>query len=40
MIDHWCVTMRLQHGAVISRSAVIRALLDLHEQKCLKGQRK
>lgn len=32
-IDRWRVNMRLREGAIISRSAVIRALIDLAMQK-------
>lgn len=39
-IDRWRVNMRLREGAIISRSAVIRALIDLAMQKDQREARK
>jgi hypothetical protein len=32
-MDHIAIDVRLRHGAVFSRSAIIRALVDLAEAK-------
>ena len=37
-LDRFAVDVRLEHGAVFSRSAIVRALVDLAEVKTTKAR--
>lgn len=39
-LDRFAVGVRLEHGAVFSRSAIIRALVDLAEVKTTRERRR